>query len=373
MKVGILTMHRVYNYGSFMQSYALKRTIEKMGHVVEFRDFRPGIARHRGSKVSKPGTLDKIAKIPAKLANLGDTLRKRRFRQQMDNCFRQQCWPLLDVPERPNHDLKADAMIIGSDEVFNYTQNHAFGYVPCLFGHDINAPIIASYAASAGYANWHDVEADDMANELASGFRKMQHIAVRDENTRKFVEQCIGMSPTMVVDPTLIYDFGDDIAKEPVIKPGYLLVYAYEGRMESEEEVNTIRAFAKQKGLRIVSPGFYHEWCDENLVVTPFELLRVFADASYVLTDTFHGSIFAMLTGGKFATLIRDHSEWGSNANKVRYLLEQFGMQSRILRQIEDMSGVLDEPAPYDEFLRRQAEWKETSLKYLQRVLGRGL
>lgn len=371
MKVGILTMHRVYNYGSFMQAYALRRTIESMGHEVELRDFKPGTSRHRGSKVSKPSTLNKIAKIPSKLVKLGDTLRKRRFRQQMDECFRQQCWPLLGVPAEPNYSLNADAMIIGSDEVFNYTQNHAFGYVPCLFGHGIDAPIIATYAASAGYANWHDVQADDMVQELATGLRKMQHIAVRDENTRKFVEQCVGLSPTMVVDPTLIYDFRNDIAKDAVIKPGYLLVYAYEGRMESEEEVASIKEFAHRKNLRIVSPGFYHEWCDENIVVTPFELLRVFADASYVITDTFHGSIFAMLTGGRLATLIRDHSEWGSNANKVRYLLEQFGMESRILGNIEEMSRVLEEPAPYDEFHRRQTAWKQKSLEYLQCALPR--
>lgn len=369
MKVGILTMHRVFNYGSFMQGYALKRTIEGMGHEVEFRDFKPGIARHLGVKVKKPGALDKMAKVPAKLANLGNTLRKRRFRHEMDACFKQHCWPILGVPENPVHSLKADAMIIGSDEVFNYTQNHAFGYVPCLFGHDIDAPIIASYAASAGYANWQDVIADGMEEELASGLRKMQHIAVRDENTRIFVEKCIGRTPSMVVDPTLIYDFTDDIAKEPVLKPGYLLVYAYEGRMESEAEIESIRAFARRENLRIVSPGFYHDWCDENIVVTPFELLRVFADAAYVVTDTFHGSIFAMLTGRKLATLIRENSQWGSNANKVRYLLEQFGMQSRILSDIKDMSRVLSEPAPYDVFQARRADWKFSSTEYLRRVL----
>lgn len=368
MKVGILTMHRVLNYGSFMQGFALKRTIEGMGHEVEFRDFRPGVARHHSSKVTKPGAMDKLARLPGKLANLGNTLKKRRFRQQMDGCFKNLCWPTLGVPSEPDYSLRADAMIIGSDEVFNYTQNHAFGYVPCLFGHEIDAPIIASYAASAGYANWQDVVADDMVEELASGLRKMQHIAVRDENTRKLVEHCIGQSPTMVVDPTLIYDFSNDIPKEPVLKPGYLLVYAYEGRMESEEEVEALRTFARKENLRIVSPGFYHEWCDENIVVTPFELLRVFADASYVVTDTFHGSIFAMLTERKLATLIRDNSQWGSNANKVRYLLEQFGMASRILGDIQDMSRVLHEPAPYDEFRSRQAALKRSSLDYLERV-----
>jgi len=70
MKVGILTMHRVLNHGSFMQGYALKRTIENMGHEVEFRDFKPGIARHLGSKVKMPGMLKKIAKIPDKLIKI---------------------------------------------------------------------------------------------------------------------------------------------------------------------------------------------------------------------------------------------------------------------------------------------------------------
>ena len=369
MKVGILTMHRVLNYGSFMQGYALKRTIEKMGHEVEFRDFKPGVARHHGDKVKKPGVIHKIVKIPGKLANLGNTLEKRRFRKQMDHCFTHHCWPTLGVPVQPDYSLQADAMIIGSDEVFNYTQNHAFGYVPCLFGHDIDAPIIASYAASAGYANWQDVLADNMVDELASGFQKMRHIAVRDENTRLLVEQCTGQSPTLVVDPTLIYDFSNEIAKTPVLKPGYLLVYAYEGRMETDGEIKAIREFAQKENLRIVSPGFYHEWCDENIVVTPFELLRVFADASYVVTDTFHGSIFAMLTGRKLATLIRDNSQWGSNANKVRYLLEQFGMESRILSDIEEMTQVLNTPAPYDEFRKRQSVWQKSSTDYLQRVL----
>lgn len=363
-------MQRVLNYGSFMQGYALMRTIENMGHEVEFRDFKPGTARHQGNKVKKPGVINKIAKIPGKLVKLGNTLQKRRFRQQMNDCFKNHCWPALGVPVEPNFSLRADAMIIGSDEVFNYTQNHAFGYVPCLFGHDIDAPIIASYAASAGYANWQDVLTDGMAEELASGFRKMQHIAVRDENTKLFVQQCTGREPTMVVDPTLIYDFSNDIAKEAVVKPGYLLVYAYEGRMESEVEIKAIREFALKENLRIVSPGFYHDWCDENIVVTPFELLRVFADASYVVTDTFHGSIFAMLTGRKLATLIRETSQWGSNANKVRYLLEQFGMESRILSDIREMPRVLNEPAPYDEFRKRQAEWRKSSMAYLHCVLA---
>jgi hypothetical protein len=371
MKVCILTMHRVVNYGSFMQGYALKRTIEAMGHHVEFRDFHAGKPRHLGNKITKPSLLSKFYKIHKKIINISVTLNRRDFIKKLNRCFKDVCWPLLEVSTSYNYDLRADAMIIGSDEVFNYTQNHGFGYVPCLFGHEIDAPIIASYAASAGYANWGDVKRDGMCEALANGFKHMTRIAVRDENTRKLVEHCTGKSPTMVIDPTLIYDFSDDIPKHPVLKPGYVLVYAYEGRMESKSEVKVIKDFAHKEKLRVVSAGFFHEWCDENVVVTPFELLRVFADAAYVVTDTFHGSIFALKSKRKFSTLIRNTSQWGSNTNKVRFLLEQFGMESRILNDINQLSRVLKEPAPYDEFHTRLSTLQNSSRAYLNLIFSK--
>jgi hypothetical protein len=363
-------MHRVVNYGSFMQSYALKRTIESLGHEVEFRDFHSGKPRHIGEKVIKPSLMSRLSKLPNKIIDASETIKKRAFRTKLNNCFKHVCWPLLNVPIKPNYDFYVDAMIIGSDEVFNYTQNHAFGYVPCLFGHEINSPIIASYAASAGYANAEDVLRDGMRDELASGFERMTSISVRDENTRSLVISCIGISPTLVIDPTLIYDFFDDIPQKPVLTKGYILVYAYEGRMESESEIFAIKNFAKKEGLRVVSAGFYHSWCDENIVVTPFELLRVFSDAAYVVTDTFHGSIFAMKAEKKFATLIREKSQWGSNTNKVRFLLEQFGMGSRILSDISQLEQVLKNPAPYDNFRIHLTALQKTSRDYLSGVFA---
>jgi hypothetical protein len=368
MKVGILTMHRVINYGSFMQAYALKRSIEALGHTVEFRDFPKGQPRHIGAKVQQPSFRDTLRKIPKKLLHVPSAMAKRDFRRQLHACFRNECWPLLGAPETPNYDLQADAMIIGSDEVFNYTQNHAFGYVPCLFGHGVQASIIASYAASAGYANWTDVENDGMAIELANGLNKFTHLAVRDANTSALVERCIGRIPELVVDPTLIHDFSDETPTTAVVEPGYLLVYAYEGRMDSENEIQAIRDYAQREGLRVVSAGAFHGWCDENVVVKPFELLRLFADATYVVTDTFHGSIFAMKAQRQFATLIRDESQWGSNSNKVHYLLEQFGMQSRIMFDMSELGIKLQAPAPYVQFDTRLMALQQASKAYLINV-----
>lgn len=367
MKIAILTMHRVVNYGSFMQAFATKSVLEGMGHEVEFRDFLPGPPRHRGNNaVVAPRNL--LKKLPGKLVRLASTLEKARFKSELQAMFEKKVWPLLGVSPALNTSLQADAFVIGSDEVFNYTQS--LGYVRCLFGHDIDAPLIVAYAASAGYANAEDAVADDMVEELGSGLRRMAHIGVRDDNTRRLVEHCLGRSVDMVVDPTLIYDFQPHIPVEAPVAPGYLLVYAYEGRMDAPDEVEAVKSYARSRGLRTVSAGGYQPWCDQNVVVTPFELLALFAHADAVVTDTFHGSIFAMKARRNFATLIRTKSEWGSNSNKVGFLLHQFGLEQRIVGQAKDLASVLDVPVSYAVFEDRLIEWQARSLSFLRGIFG---
>ncbi|MCB5188075.1 polysaccharide pyruvyl transferase family protein [Methylobacillus caricis] len=367
--VGILTMHRVINHGSFMQAYALKSIIESYGYEVSFRDFKAGTAKHKGEKVVLPSLMQKIKKIPRTILNINHAILKRSFSKKMEHQFKNQYWPLLGVGIDHNYDLSADKMFIGSDEVFNYTQNHGFAYVPCLFGHQIVAKDIVSYAASAGYANWTDVVNDDMKEEIGSGFNKINFLSVRDQNTSDIVTNCTGNAPTLVIDPTLLYDFHKEMPKQRLIEGKYLLIYAYGGRMDSPEEISAIKNYAASKKLKIVSAGFYHDWCDENILVSPFELLKVFKDAEFVVTDTFHGSIFAMKNAKQFATFVRKKSVWGSNSNKVVYLLKQFGMESRIVDDLDMIPGVLEAPAPYDIFNKQLEEWQEKSKSFLASVL----
>jgi len=370
MEVGILTMHRVLNYGSFMQAFALKSVIESFGHNVRFMDFKNGEPRHKGQKVEMPTLGNKLGKVPAALRDVPGTIKKRLFRRKFNTYFRDTCWGMLGLPQEPNYSLRADAAVIGSDEVFNYTQNHSFGYVPCLFGHQIEAPLIISYAPAAGYANWSDAKDDGIADELRAGLSRLKHISVRDENTRRLVELCTGQSPTLVIDPTLIYEFDHLLPTERLVPAKYLLVYAYEGRMDAPAEIAAIRAFADSKGLKVISAASYHGWCDDNLVLSPFELLKLFKDAEYVVTDTFHGSIFAMKFGRQFATFLRGDNPLGSNSNKVGFLLRQFGMESRIVGDVEKLGEVLEPPAPYDVFEQRHRELKASSLAYLRQALA---
>jgi hypothetical protein len=374
MEIGILTMYRVLNYGSFMQAYALKRTIESLGHHVTFKDFRKGEPYHLGTKAKVPSVLDKIARIPQIIGSFDEFIEKHTLRRESNKYYKEICWPLLDVSETPDYDLTADIMVIGSDEVFNYTQNHAFGYVPCLFGHDIKAPQILSYAASAGYSDWNDVIADGMVDEIRAGLSRMQYISVRDENTRLLVEHCTGNSPTLALDPTLIYDYDEVMPQKRMIDEEYILIYAYEGRTESESEIHAVRGFAARHKLKVIAGGgggAYHAWCDDNVIVAwPFDLLSLFRDAAFVVTDTFHGSIFSMKFAKQFAVFLRDANELGSNYNKVHFLLHQFGMESRVIHDPSDISDILTTPAPYDVFNKRLQDLRQRSLDFLTKALA---
>lgn len=369
MKVKILSMQRVLNYGSFMQAYAMKRLIEGYGHQASFCDFRNGQPRHEGIKAPGESKFDKIRKIPSILASPGRYLEKRSFRTQLRECFEHQAWPLLGFDVSPDYDTDCDLMVIGSDEVFNYTQNQTFGYVPELFGHNLNARTIIAYAASAGYASLRDVENDGMNDELRRGFGNFARIGVRDKNTYDMVSALSPRPPDLVIDPTLVYDFSPDL--QPTSRaPGYLLVYAYEGRLDSPEEVRVIRSLAASKGLRILSIGSYHEWCDENIVAAPLELLSLFANASYVITDTFHGTIFSVKNQRPFVSLIRGENRWGSNSNKLSFLLQQLGLEHRINRSLNSIGQQLDEAIDYGRVSATLAPLQQTSRRFLDAALA---
>lgn len=371
MLVKILSMQRVVNYGSFMQAYAMKRILESYGHTVEFCDRGKGEPRHLGEKVRPVSTLDRVITLVKKFGSLGTLVEKRAFRNKTVELFEKEIWPILGMTPTPNLDYSGDVFLVGSDEVFNYTTNHAYGYVPAYFGHGVSARTIMAFAASAGYTNIEDIENDGMVEEISSGLAKFSAIAVRDQNTYDIVKRYSRHEPTLVVDPTLLYDFSGDIAANPgrKIADNCLLVYAYTGRLDTPEEIATIKAYAKAKGLKTVSVAFYHDWCDENLLVRPFELLSLFEQSRAVVTDTFHGTIFAIKSKKPFVSLLRIASARGSNSNKVGFLLTQLGLESQINTDLSQLARQIESPIDYDQVFRNLRVYQDRAKKFLDDAL----
>lgn len=356
MKVGIISMQRVYNYGSFLQAYSLKKTIESLGHKCEFIDIKPGEKIITTENKKKINYLSKIDRYFLK------RIRHYFFTKRRHINFKFKYSKILGLNYETNWDEHYDVVIIGSDEVFNCTQEK-WGLSPNLLGADINGDKIVTYAASCGYTTYEKIKELNLKEKLSGFLSNIDMFSVRDENTAEFVKKITGKDSVYHLDPVFIYDFNDEI-KERKLNYDYVLIYAYSGRINDKREIKAIQQFAKKNSLKTVSAGLYQSWCDKNISADPFELLGYVKNAKYVITDTFHGTIFSIKYNKPFATIIRN-----SNRQKISYLLNFFDLEKQEVLNIHTLSDILEQDIDYHSINRLIIEEKESSLKYLMGIL----
>ena len=103
-------------------------------------------------------------------------------------------------------------------------------------------------------------------------------------------------------------------------------------RDRSREEENYIKKFAKRHNKRIICVGHYSNIADKNIICNPLYVFSYFKNADYVITDTFHGTVFSIKMNTKFCTLVRD-----SNRNKLEALLNKLDKLDRKVEKLEDI------------------------------------
>lgn len=357
MKIGILSMQEVKNYGSFLQAFSLKSNIEALGHSCEFVNIVPGeqLGEYKQSKFHKVDLLFK--RIWG-----WDFLKRLKYIYKFQSRFSKEFLPYLGVQEGPVTD-HFDIIVIGSDEVFNCAQSTWFGFSRQLFGYGLNADKVITYAASFGATTIKNLDSLGIKKEVAESLANISTISVRDENSYKVIEELIHKEPVMNVDPVIIYDYSKYMPAEVNLKD-YMIVYTYPGRITDKNEISAIKAFARKKGLKLISIGHYFPWVDQVITPTPFEVLAYFKNANYIITDTFHGSVFSLKFNKQFCTLIRN-----MNTNKLTFLLKQFGLEGRIVKSTADIDKLMDQPINYESVNKKIAQETAKSVKYLKENL----
>ena len=277
-KIGIMSMQRIINYGSFLQAYGLKKMIESVSKSeVEFIDYRFGVDitnRLKKPQSKAESIVDKILKNRTPW----NYLKKKNFFKEIER------------------NLILDLKNIGVDKL-NY-----------------------------------DCEVDTgIAHEIKTMLSRFAAISVRDENSAHIVRQLLGYSPEIHMDPVLMYDFTQEIAEYTTYERDYIILYAYTGRLSREEE-NYIKKFAKRHNKRIICVGHYSNIADKNIICNPLYVFSYFKNADYVITDTFHGTVFSIKMNTKFCTLVRD-----SNRNKLEALLNKLDKLDRKVEKLEDI------------------------------------
>jgi hypothetical protein len=205
-----------------------------------------------------------------------------------------------------------------------------------------------------------------IADQIAMHLNTFAAISVRDNNSFEIVRELTGKIPELHVDPVLLYNY-DAWIPECVSIVNYILVYAYPGRINSSEEVSSIKRFAKEVGKDIITVGIPQAWCNNHISATPFELVAYIKNADYIITDTFHGAVFSIKYNKPFAVFVRQDivTENYSNEQKVSSLLGLFGLNNRLLLDPIGLTETICRPIDFDKVNEVIKYQTERSVSYL--------
>lgn len=375
-QIGVMSMQRIFNYGSSLQAHALRNLLidASAGSDVRYLDYRAGLplvvdGAANGSKLIR--AVSKVREYSETKAAISDKIRFFNHKRHYASRY----YPQVNIDQRVQFGTDVDLQVIGSDEVFNCVQSNAnVGFSTDLFGIESAAKSVVSYAASFGNTTLAKLDAYGVRDAVAGGLRTFDAVSVRDENSARIVEELCGVRPEIHLDPTLVYDLMGreaEIPRETARQQPYMIVYGYSGRFTAAENV-AVREFARKRGLRVLAFGGLQECADEFVDCGPFELLAYFRDAAYVVTDTFHGTIFSVINEVPFASIIRRSQGGGyGNEEKLGYLLNRLALSDRAYESGVDLVGLLTTPIDYQQVRQIRAEEASRTRSYLQLVCSR--
>lgn len=343
-RIGVLTFHRCINYGSYWQAHCLTDGLRRRGYDAVLLD-------HRSARVNRAEWRCALQPmLPARTPRRDFPLYAEKARKLLDAVGQ---LPLsapfcLDTARAPEG---FDAVVVGSDEVWNF-RHPWYAARPLFFGEGLTAGRLVAYAASFGN---HDAD-DGLDAVWAERLNGFSAIAVRDDNSRRLVRTSLGTEPEVVLDPCLQFH---DLSRRPGAEPWPDRAVVY-GHSFADWFKAAVRRWADARGVRLVSLGYRNDWADEQWITAgPEDFARAMASARAVITNFFHGCVFALVNARPFVGALSDY-----RVNKVRDLTGRVGAGRRLMSEESPPSAyatALDEPLEADiafrlDGLRRRSE-----------------
>ncbi len=359
MKIGILTQPLKDNYGGILQNYALQTALRDMGHEpVTLRSDRYPLWRW-------PLSLGKTL-----LGRSGDFMTFPPLARAKE---RRRAGGMLAFIERHIRLGKSrsrycrgdigryglDALIVGSDQTWRPKYNAS---IPDMFlRFAAGAGVIRlAYAASFGTSVWELTPRQTaLCRKLVKDFRA---VSVREDSGVGLCRDHLGCDAEWVLDPTFLLTpdrYAALCADIPRESP-YLFAYLLDITPEKRAYVESV-AGKLGLGMRILEAG--RAVCSDD---SPERWLAAFRDAAFVITDSFHGTAFAVNFGRPFITFTNAHR---GNA-RFDSLARDFGIGHRILSEVPSPGAAMPEDIDWQAVAARMAARREQSMRFLRTGLG---
>lgn len=383
-KILILTQPLFTNYGGLLQAFALQKVLKDMGHDV--------VTDKRLRTYDKPPFL--TFRLPRILVRsiLGGVFRIKRFLPTIVRYMNENDYKILaQHTERfieenisytfvtdytgnilPEANLtKYDAFVVGSDQVWRRLYSNINTYfLSFIQGNDA---IKISYAASFGKDDIEEYSEEEvkLGKSLAPQFNA---ISVREDSGIAICKEKFGVDATHHLDPTLLLDAADYmqvVARDNIAeKKKSLMAYVLD---KAEDKNRMIRKVEGKLNLtaNYVMPQAYENKKRRNLeqcVYPPVTAwLSGFHDADFVITDSFHGTVFSIIFNKPFVAIVNEDR----GASRFVSLLQLFGLEDRLVYTEEDLTDeLIEKPIDFGQVNEVRKLKKEESFAYFEKYLS---
>lgn len=215
---------------------------------------------------------------------------------------------------------KFDYFICGSDQIWNPTYATTSELAFCSFAPQKTICVSPSFGVSKIPVYRKD--------EYARLLKNIYKLSVREKDGQKIIKDLTGRDAPVLLDPTMLLPIEkwNDLSKKPKTElPQRYVVCYFLGKIDKAYK-KAIEDFAKQKNLPLVT--LFDITAPQYYMFSPDEVLYVIKNAEYVLTDSFHGTVFSILFHKNF--YVFDRNEGGNSmGSRLDTLLEKFGLKDR--------------------------------------------
>ena len=373
MKIGLITYHSAYNFGSILQAYALQEYLKlKMGNC-EIINYRTKEQRRVYSiYVWNRGVSGWFKSFVKNILNTPYYKKKKERQCNYENLIKK--WFNLSVECVEPQDVydiwdKYDLIVSGSDQIWNKMSNElahvSWDYMMPYLLHGYKGKKV-SYASSIGNMS------DDDLIKIIPEVEQFSVVSMREKATAEKMTKLCKTNIQSVVDPTFLLDKKEWIERLDLQKRDekYILYYALNRTMDIIKTKKNIEIYAKQHDykVKLIAPLAYVKGnaTIEVLEETdPVSFLELVYNADSIITDSYHGTILSI-------NLEKDiYSICGRNISDFRKtdIMKQIGLEDRIICDLNDLFNKEFTPINYDRVNEKLNTLIEKSKQYLDEAL----
>lgn len=376
-----MTYYAVQNYGAALQAFALQQSIKRMGaapELIRYFDKHNESRPHKGEHGVFHILKDRIYRNEV-LFHFRRFLRVRRHAVSNSVAFASFRNDYLIISKEPYYDWEDllqsnshyNGFVVGSDMVWTPIGQNLDAYFLQFADVGKRFSYAASMTGCAGYTK-DDIE------KILSYISTFTRISCRENEGVDFIKDRISKDAQLVCDPTLLLDKEDwikELSLQEYSKSSpYILCYMFGGVPKIVKD--DLQRLAHEKKLIIRYVPIFPEELDVEISLGntgpcgPKEFAELFLNASFIVTNSYHGFLFSLINEKPFLVYHRDNNnKWKANESRISDLLTILGINERyvnIERKIDEGDLKLD----YSKINVTLQQLRESSKAYLRSILN---